>query len=168
MTADKDINIIVAVADRNAIGRNGDLLYRLRPDMRHFRAITTGHTVIMGRKTWESLPGALPGRRNIVVSRNRQYKAEGAETVGSLDEAIERAGDEKIFIIGGAAIYAEALPLATRLYLTEIDAPAAGADTFFPDYRKDEWCETEAGFGTEMQTDPETQLRYRFVCLSRK
>ena len=168
MSSAKNISIIVAVADRNAIGRNGNLLYRLKPDMRHFKSMTMGHPVIMGRKTWESLPGALPGRRNIVISRNRHYKAEHAEVVGSLKEAIEIAGDEEIFIIGGAAIYAEALPQATRMYLTEIEAPCAGADTFFPDYCKDEWRETEVGFDTGVQTDPETQLRYRFVCLSRK
>ena len=177
MRPDPSISIIVAVAADNAIGRNGDLLYRLRPDMRHFRAVTMGHPVIMGRKTWESLPGALPGRRNMVVTRNSGYVAEGAETFPSLTDAIKALNPEdEAMIIGGEQIYRQAMPLADRLYLTYIDAPKGDADTFFPDVDPDEWEEIDINEradiipanGHSWTTDPATQTRYRFVCLSRK
>lgn len=161
-----NVSIIVAVTRDNAIGRGGDLIFRLRGDMRHFKAVTMGHPVIMGRKTWESLPnGALPGRRNMVISRNKDYRAEGAEVFGSLESALEAlsAGDEAM-VIGGAQIYGEALALASRLYLTVIDAEAGDADTFFPEIG-DEWVETDRG---ERFVDEASGLGYRFVCLSRK
>lgn len=161
------LSIIVAITDDGAIGRGGDLVYRLRPDMRRFRSITMGHPVIMGRKTWESLPaGALPGRRNIVISRNPGYEAQGAEVFSSLEAALGAISpDEEAMVIGGAQIYRQAMPLADRLYLTRINAPAPGADTFFPEIDPARWAETDPG---EQQTDPETQIRYRFSCLSRR
>lgn len=131
-----EVHIIVAVDRRGAIGRGGDQLFYIREDLRHFKELTLGHPIIMGRKTFEALPrGPLPGRRNIIVSRNGSYRADGAETVSSLQEAVNLcAGAEKVFIIGGAQIYALALPLADVLHLTEIDASVPDADTFFPPF----------------------------------
>ena len=117
------INIIVAATLDGAIGLRGDMLYYIRPDLQRFKALTTGHTVIMGRKTFESLPkGALPNRRNIVITRQTDFRAPGAELAHSLQEALNMAGGEEIFIIGGESIYRAAMPLAQRLYLTQIHA----------------------------------------------
>lgn len=172
MTAPKrrNINIIVAVTADNAIGRNGDLVCRLSPDMRHFRQLTTGHTVIMGRRTWQSLPnGALPDRNNIVLSTDPRFNAPGAQTFISLDDALKAvSADEQVFIIGGAQVYSTALPIAERIYLTQIDIAAPDADTYFPDFDPERWEETLGTETTDWQTDPKTGIRYRFVCLSRK
>lgn len=127
------IHIIVAIDRRGAIGSKGDMLFHLRQDLRRFKALTMGHTLIMGRRTFDSLPGgALPGRRNIVVTRNAGFAAPGAERASSLDEAIAMAGDSEIFIIGGGQIYAQSMPLADVIDLTVIDAEGADPDTFFP------------------------------------
>ncbi len=134
------ITIIVAVDLNNAIGRGGDMLYHLGADLRRFKALTMGHTLIMGRTTFDSLPkGALPGRRNIVVSRNTAFSAPGAERASSLEEAIAMAGDAEIFIIGGGQIYTQALPLADTIELTVISDRAEGADTFFPAIPEEEF-----------------------------
>ncbi len=126
------MELIVAIDRHGAIGRKGDLLYHISADLRRFKALTWGHTVVMGRRTFESLPkGALPGRRNIVVTRNPAYEAAGADVAHSLDEALEMASG-KIFIIGGAEIYRQALPYARTLHLTVIDAETDDADTFLP------------------------------------
>lgn len=127
--------MIVAVARDNAIGIGGDQPFFIREDLRHFKQLTMGHAIIMGRKTFEALPkGALPGRRNIVVSRRDSLILPGAEVFGSLDEAVKaaRAADSEPFVIGGGEIYRHSLNVATRLYVTEIDADVPGADTFFP------------------------------------
>ncbi|MBD5282363.1 MAG: dihydrofolate reductase [Bacteroides sp.] len=150
------LSIIVAV-DRNwAIGNRGDQLFYIREDLRHFKELTLGHPIIMGRKTFEALPrGPLPGRRNIVITRSRDYQPEGVEVAASLEEAIELcAGADEAFIIGGAQVYRQALPLASDLYLTQIDAAAPEADTFFP--------------AVEVTTDApwiDTEPRIRFVHL---
>lgn len=127
------LSIIVAINRQNGIGFKNKLLYWLPNDLKRFKTLTTGHTIIMGRKTFESLPkGALPNRRNIVLSRNRT-DFPGAECYTSLQKAIENIpGDEEAFIIGGASLYKEALPLADRLYITEIDDEGKEADAFFP------------------------------------
>lgn len=138
----RDLAIIVAAADVDgAIGVGGGMIWHLPADLRHFRDLTMGHAVIMGRLTWESLPkGALPGRRNIVISRNPVFSAPGAEVVSSLEEAIALCADDSLpFIIGGGHIYRMALPLASHLYLTRIMAPAPEADTFFPLPDSKEW-----------------------------
>lgn len=143
------ITIIAAVAENGAIGLNGKLLYWLPADLRRFKALTTGHTIIMGRKTFESLPkGALPNRRNIVLSRSKQ-DFPGAETYASLTDALmacnlplkgaDESDGSEIYIIGGASVYAEALPLANRLCLTEVHDTPAEADAFFPTFDRDEW-----------------------------
>mgnify|MGYP003590076374 FL=1 len=139
------ISLVVAVAQNRAIGKDNHLLCHLPEDMRHFREVTLGRPVIMGRKTWESLPEAfcpLPGRNNIVVSRNAAYQAEGATVASSLEDAIAQAGNvEQINIIGGADIFRLALPMADVLDMTEIDA-SFDADTFFPEFLPEDWQET--------------------------
>lgn len=135
------INIIAAVARNRAIGKDNKLIYWLPDDLKRFKSLTTGHTIIMGRKTFESLPkGALPNRRNVVLSRGTAGFA-GCETFRSLDEALAHcAPDEDIYVIGGAAVYAEAILRADRLCLTEVDDTPAEADAYFPTY--DGWKET--------------------------
>lgn len=127
------ISIIAVVARNGAIGKDNKLIYRLPDDMKRFKALTTGHTVIMGRKTFESLPkGALPNRRNIVLSRIR-HAFDGCDCYSSLDEALSHCGkDEDIYVIGGAEVYAQAIGMADRLCLTEIADTPEGADAFFP------------------------------------
>ena len=129
------ISIIAAVAKNRAIGYKNKLIYWLPNDLKRFKALTTGHTIIMGRNTFLSLPkGALPNRRNIVLSRSTKA-FEGCDVYPSLDEALRHCSeDEDIYIIGGASVYQQALPLADRLCLTEIDDTPEQADTFFPDY----------------------------------
>ena len=138
------ISLVVAVAKNRAIGKDNHLLCHLPEDMRHFREVTLGKPVIMGRKTWESLPEAfrpLPGRHNIVVSRNAAYQAEGATVATSLEEALAQAGNaEQVSIIGGADIFQLALPIADILDMTEIEADF-DADTFFPEFRQEDWQE---------------------------
>jgi dihydrofolate reductase len=136
------IAIVVAVSRNGVIGRAGGIPWRLPSDLKRFRAITMGKPIIMGRKTWESLPRKpLPGRLNIVVSRNSQYRAPGAELATSLAAALDKAGSlrpEEIAVIGGADIYRAVLPLVTRIYLTEVDCEVDG-DTFMPALDWREW-----------------------------
>lgn len=138
------ISIIAAVARNLAIGYQNKLLYWLPNDLKRFKALTTGHTIIMGRRTFESLPkGALPNRRNVVLTRS-QVTFPGAETFPSLQAALASCTpDEDIYIIGGASVYNEALPMADRLCLTEIDDTPAQADAFFPQFSKEEWVVAE-------------------------
>lgn len=139
-----EIVIIAAVAKNRVIGKDNTLIWNIPEDMAHFKALTSGQTVIMGRKTWESLPDAfrpLPGRANIVVSRNPGYQASGGQVVGSLPEALAAAaGADIAFVIGGAELYRQALPIADRLLLTEIDQDYPG-DAFFPAFTTDDWSE---------------------------
>ncbi|HEY1092817.1 MAG TPA: dihydrofolate reductase [Burkholderiaceae bacterium] len=138
-----ELVLIAAVARDGAIGRNNELLWRLPADMAHFKALTLGHPVIMGRKTWDSLPERfrpLPGRRNIVLSRQASLHLGGAEVFATLAEARAACADAtQAFVIGGAEIYALALPFATRLELTEIDADFADADAHFPAWPRHEF-----------------------------
>lgn len=158
--------IIAAVAHDGAIGRNGDLAFHISADLKRFKALTTGHTVVMGRRTFESLPkGALPNRRNIVVTRNATYGAPGIETAASLDEALDMAAGDEIFIIGGGEIYRQGIGLADRLELTEIDADCQGADTFFPTVDPTQWQPASA---TGPDTDPRTGTPYRFATYTRR
>ena len=136
------LSIIVAVNRKLAIGFENRLIYRVPNDLKRFKALTTGHTIVMGRKTFESLPkGALPNRRNIVLSR-QNLNLPDAECFHSLEEALKTClTEEEVFIIGGASLYREALPLADRLYLTEIEDADQPADTFFPAIDPDVWDE---------------------------
>ena len=137
--------LIAAVARNGAIGRGNELLFREGADQRHFRDTTMGCPVVMGRMTWDSLPARfrpLPGRRNLVLSRDAALKAESAEVVASLDEALARTSDApRVFVIGGAELYALALPRADELVLTEIDADLDG-DVFFPAWDRSQFVET--------------------------
>ncbi|MDQ5946883.1 MAG: dihydrofolate reductase [Pseudomonadota bacterium] len=152
------LSLIAAMANKRIIGRDNTLPWHLPEDLKHFKATTLGKPVIMGRKTWESLGRPLPGRRNIVVSRNADYVATGGELVGSLEAAIAATADiEEVFVIGGADLYRQALPLAQRLYLTEIAGDYAG-DACFPEFPASEWREAarEAHVSSE-------GLHYAFV-----
>ena len=153
------ISIIAAVAKNRAIGYKNKLLYWLPNDLRRFKSLTTGHTIIMGRKTFESLPkGALPNRRNIVLSRNKK-DFEGCERYASLREALSHCGTaEEVYIIGGASVYKEAMAFADRLCLTEVHDTPEKADTFFPPY--DEWREV---WRESHDTDERHRQRYDFV-----
>jgi dihydrofolate reductase len=138
------ISIIAATGRNGEIGKGNALLCHLPADLAHFKAITSGHTIIMGRKTFESLPKApLPNRRNIVLSRNKNLSVEGLEVCPSLDHALLKRIDEaEVFIIGGAQVYSQALPVAGKLYLTRIHASFPDADVFFPDIDFHIWKET--------------------------
>lgn len=142
--------LVVAVASNGVIGRNGGLPWRIPEDLKHFRRVTTGHAVIMGRKTWESIGKPLANRRNIVITRTPGYAAEGAEVVASIDEAIARARetDEEPRVIGGAEIYRATLPIATRLFLTEVHRDVEG-DASFPPFDRAEWREVERRAGED-------------------
>ncbi len=133
------IGIIAAIGKYdNALGKNGDLIWRLSGDLKRFKNLTMGHPIIMGRKTFESIGKVLPGRTNIVITRNPQYSAKGVLTASSLDEAIGKAkekDDQEIFIIGGEEIFNQALPITDKLYLTLVDDHAEGADVFFPSHK---------------------------------
>lgn len=161
-----NFSLIAAIGKNRELGRSGQLLWHLPDDMRRFKELTTGHPVIMGRKTWESLPEKfrpLPGRTNIVVTRQVGYEAPGAEVASSLDAAhavAERApGADEVFVIGGGELYSSALLYANRLYLTLVDA-AAEADTFFPPYEQEfKIISNETGSG---------ELPHRFLTLERK
>lgn len=153
------ITIIAAVARNRAIGRDNKLIYWLPNDLKRFKSLTTGHTVIMGRKTFESLPkGALPNRRNIVLSRSKQDFA-GCDCYTSLEDAVRHcSAEEDIYIIGGASVYEQALKTADRLCLTEIDDTPDGADSFFPPYN--EWKEESR---EEHCKDDKHVYKYAFV-----
>ncbi len=140
------ISLIAAVSENQVIGKNNDLPWRLPDDMKYFMETTSGHHVIMGRKNYESLPGKfrpLPKRVNIVVTRQKDFEAKGCIIVHSIEQGIDaasQAGESELFIIGGAEIYKATLPMADRLYLTEIKATVAG-DTWFPHFEKGDWEE---------------------------
>ena len=126
------VSIIVAIAENGVIGANNDMPWRLSTDLKRFKALTTGKPIIMGRKTWESFPKRpLPNRRNMVVTRNREYDAPGAELFSSLDEAFDAAGGDDVWVLGGGEIYAQALPRADELHVTHVEAALSG-DTVFP------------------------------------
>lgn len=158
--------LIAAVARNGAIGKDNRLLWQEPEDQKHFRRITLGHPVIMGRKTWDSLPARfrpLPGRRNVVLSRDETWQSPGAERAGSLQAALDLLeGIDTAFVIGGAALYAQTLPLAQRLVLTEIDADLPG-DAFFPPFDRGQFSET----ASPRQLGA-AGLAYRFVTYLRK
>ncbi len=133
------LSIIVAAAHNNAIGKDNQLLWHMPADLRFFKEKTMGHPVVMGRKTFESVGKALPKRRNIIISRNPDFSAEGVEVCHSLDEALELLDDtEENFIVGGSEIYKMSLPYCDKIYFTQIEADFE-ADTFFPSFNPDEW-----------------------------
>ena len=153
------ISLIAAVARNRAIGFQNKLLYWLPNDLKRFKALTTGHTIVMGRRTFESLPkGALPNRRNVVLSRSG-VQFEGAETFPTLEAALASCRpDEEVFVIGGASVYEQAIAIADRLCLTEIDDTPDEADAFFPDYSNWQVVTEE-----QHEADERHAFRYRFV-----
>ena len=184
------VTIIAAVARDGAIGIKGDQPFHISADLRRFKELTMGHPLVMGRKTFESLPGgALPGRRNIVVTRNASWQAPGAECYTTLADAIAAAesnathdkaatvcnathdkdiaagGDVEVMVIGGGEIYRQALPLADRLLLTVIDADVPDADTHFPAFSPDVW---RVAAESPVHTDPRTGVPYRFIDYRRR
>jgi dihydrofolate reductase len=157
------VSLVAAVARDGGIGHRGELLVRLPEDLRRFKAITLGQPVLMGRRTWQSIGRALPGRRNIVVTRNAGLRLEGAETAASLDEALALAGDAPIVrVIGGAELYALALPIADELQLTEIDAEFP-ADTFFP-----AWDRSRFALAAHEPHTTADGLRYAFATYKKR
>ena len=159
------ISLIVAMAENRVIGRGNQMPWHLPADLRHFKSVTLGKPVIMGRKTFESIGRPLPGRRNVVISRNLDWCAEGVESVSSLDAALALVQDaDEVMIIGGGQLYREALPLAQRLYLTHIELPVTDADTWFPDYSQYQWqqCAEELH-----EPDEKNPYHYRFETLDR-
>jgi len=162
----KSIKAIVAVDENWAIGRQGDLLCHLPADMRHFKQVTMGHSIVMGRKTFESFPRRpLPGRQNIVITRNAGWQYPGVTVVHSLEEAIQVAETDSVFIIGGAQVYELALPCVDELYLTLIHARWATADAFFPALDLDEWQEVSREHHT---SDHRNAYEFDFISLKRR
>jgi len=159
-----NINIVVAIAANNAIGKNNKLLWHLPKDLKHFKQLTTGHTVIMGRKTFDSVGKPLPNRRNIVVTR-QNIQIEGCEVVNSLDAALESAkGEAEVDIVGGAEIYRQAMPLTNFIYLTIVHQDFE-ADTFFPEIDKNQWQEIDR---EDHQTDEKHAFPFSFITLKRR
>lgn len=160
------ISIIVAIAENNAIGFENKLIYWLPNDLKRFKALTTGNTIIMGRKTFESFPkGALPNRRNVVLSRTgKPEDFPGADLYPNLEEALASCKGD-VYIIGGASVYEQALSLADRVCLTYVYDTPKNADTFFPSFNKDEWKEV---FREEHEMDEKHNQRYAFVDLIRQ
>lgn len=161
------ISIIVAMADGNAIGYQQELLCHLPADLKHFKSITTGHPVIMGRKTFESLPnGALPNRKNIVLTHQKEIKYPNVTIVSTMQDAIAAAdNDPEIFVIGGASVYRDALAFADKLYLTVIHHQFDEADTFFPAWDSEEWIEIAR---EDFKADEKNRFDYSFVTFQRK
>ncbi len=160
------ISLIVAAAENNVIGRDNQLIWRLPADLAFFKQKTTGHTIIMGRKTYESMGRALPNRTNIIISRQQDFNAIGGSLASSLEEALEKVTDknEEVFIIGGAEIYRQALPIAEKIYLTRVHAQFEG-DTFLPEITPADWRET---FREKHQPDDKNPYPYSFIELVRR
>jgi dihydrofolate reductase len=161
----KNISIIVAIAENNAIGKDNQLLWHLSDDLKRFKRLTTGHAVIMGRNTYLSLPnGALPNRRNIVITDQPGETFEGCEMAHSIDEALQLAGDsDECFVMGGGMVYRQMMPVAGRLYLTKVQQ-SFEADTFFPEIDFSEWEELESEF---VEAGGKNEFPHTFVIYKR-
>jgi dihydrofolate reductase len=157
------ISMIVARSRNHVIGRDNQMPWKISADLQFFKRVTMGFPVIMGRKTWESIGRPLPGRRNIVVSRNLDLILNGAELASSLDEALNRlSGTPRVFVIGGEQLFTQAFPKADQLYITEIEMDVEGGDTFFKVPNPDEWLEIERTPGSE------GEIAFHFLTLQRK
>lgn len=160
------IALIAAVAENGAIGRNQQLLCHLPNDLKLFKNLTSGHTVVMGRRTFESLPnGALPNRRNIVLTHNPNVSWPNVTVIHQLDEIEQEKADDEIFIIGGASLYNETIGLADTLYITHIHHSFDDADTFFPPIDETVWLKTDV---REMPADEKHPYPYTFVTYRRR
>jgi dihydrofolate reductase len=158
------ISLIAAMDEDRVIGCENRLPWRLPADLQHFKRLTLGKPIIMGRKTWESLPGLLPGRTHIVISANPTYRAEGCRLVHTVEQALAAAGEvAEIMIVGGANLYRQLLPRADRLYLTLVHTRVAG-DAWFPDYAVDAWRELAREEHCANERNP---FAYTFVTLER-
>ena len=155
-----EISIIVATSKNNVIGRDGGIPWHLSADLKRFKALTTGHPIVMGRRTFESIGRPLPGRRNIVIS-NSVNAIEGCDVIKSVDDLLnDKSLDGMIFIIGGGEIYKQFLPYAKKVYLTEVETEIADGDTFFPELNPMEWIEV----GRERhEADEKNDFNYSFV-----
>jgi dihydrofolate reductase len=159
------ISLIAALARNRVIGSDNQLPWRLSADLQHFKALTMGKPIVMGRKTYESIGKPLPGRTNIVVTRDDSYNAEGCVVVHGIDEALQAAaGADEVMIMGGANLYLQLLPRADRLYLTEVQADVPG-DAWFPELAESEWQELER---ESHQADEKNEFDYDFVVLARR
>ena len=155
--------MIVARSRNHVIGRDNQMPWKISADLQFFKRVTMGHPVVMGRKTWESIGRPLPGRRNIVVSRNAQLQLTGAEVAGSLDEALDRLSESsRVFVIGGEQLFKQAFGKADRLYITEIEMDVEGGDTFFEVPDQASWKEIERTPGSE------GDITFHFVTLERQ
>ncbi len=165
-TVNKKITIIAAVAENGVIGGNNDLLWHISADLKRFKKLTTGHTIVMGSKTFRSLPsGPLPKRTNMVLTRHSDLQASSCLVVHSVEEALEQMDPEgENFIIGGGHIYAEFLPLAQKLYITRVHQAFSG-DTFFPEISPEEWDLVES---LKVEDDPQNTFSYSFETYLRK
>ncbi len=165
------VSMVVAASDNNAIGLKGNLLWRLPDDMQFFKDVTWGHYVLMGRKSWEALPEKyrpLPGRKNIVVTRQKDFKATGCEIVDNIDAGItlaEKNGENELMIIGGGEIYHQALDKTNRIYLTRVHHVFENADAYFPELNKNDWKEVSK---KEYHTDARHQYAFDFLVFERK
>jgi len=160
-----NISIVVAISENNAIGKNNQLLWHLPADLKHFKEITTGHPILMGRKTYDSIGRPLPNRRNIVITRQQELVIPGVEIVNSIAEAISLCAQEKeVFIIGGAEIYKSAIAFTNRIYLTIVHQHYE-ADAFFPALVLDEWQEIHQEYHP---ADEKNSVAYTFSTLERK
>ncbi|MES3023479.1 MAG: dihydrofolate reductase [Pseudomonadota bacterium] len=159
----QQLTIVVAIDAERGIGVNNTLPWRLPEDLAHFKRVTSGHPIIMGRKTFDSIGRPLPNRRNIVITRNPTWRHDGVEAVGSLDAAIALVGKAQAFIIGGAQIFAESMELAGRMIVTEIDHTFA-CDTFFPAIDASAWLET----AREIHHSEANGFDFAFVTLERR
>jgi dihydrofolate reductase len=158
------ISIIVAMAANHVIGHENRLPWHLPADLQHFKQITMGKPILMGRKTYESIGRPLPGRTNIVITRDESYTAEGCVVVHSMEEAMQAAGDsDEVMVIGGAEFYQQALPQADALYLTLVEGEFEG-DAFFPEINEDEWREVER---SDFGSDEKNPHAYSFVRMDR-
>ena len=140
---DKQVSIIVAAAENGIIGKDGDMPWRLSADLKNFKRITMGSTIIMGRKTWDSIQRLLPGRSTVIITRRTDFKVEGAIVVGSIEAALSATEDESPFVVGGAEIYRLAMPFVSRIYLTRIHAEIEG-DTVMPEIDFSTWNRLES------------------------
>jgi dihydrofolate reductase len=157
------ISIVVAISENHVIGKDNKLLWHLPNDLKHFKEITTGHTIIMGRKTYDSVGKPLPNRRNIIITR-QNITIPGCEVVNSIEAALALCADEnEVFIVGGAEIYRQSIKLTNRIYLTVVHKDFEG-DSFFPEINKDEWKEV---LHEDHEPDHKNPLPYSFITLKR-
>ena len=159
-----NISIVVAMSSNSLIGKDGNLPWHLSADLQHFKSITMVKPIVMGRLTYESIGRPLPGRENIVLTRDPGYKADGCTIVHDLEQVTSRCSDtDEIMIIGGAQLYIETIPLANKLFITEVHAELDG-DTFFPDFERKQWREIER---QRFDADEKNDFNYSFVVLER-